>query len=43
MDSCIIVVPQGHFNVVFLLRKVMRFYERFMKETVVIMPALSLS
>ena len=33
----------GRFNVVFLLKKVVRSYERFMREIVVIMPALSLS
>ena len=34
---------QGCFSVVFLLRRALRFYERFMKEIVAIMPALSLS
>ena len=43
MDSCTDAVSQGRFNVVFLLRRVVRFYERFMKEIVAIMPALSLS
>ena len=36
-------VSQGRFNVVFLLRRAVRFYERFMKEIAAIMPALSLS
>ena len=41
MESCTIAVLQGHFNVVFLQRRAVRFYERFMKEIVDIMPALS--
>ena len=43
MESSIIAVSQGRFNVVFLLKKDVRFYERFMKEIVVIMPVLNLS
>ena len=39
MASCIDAVSRGYFSVVFLLRRVMRFYERFKKEIVVIMPA----
>ena len=42
MEICTAAVSQGCFNVVFLLRKDVRFYERFMKEIVVIMSALSL-
>ena len=36
MECCINVVSQGYFNVVFLLRKAVRFYEIFMKEIVVV-------
>ena len=43
MESCIIIVLWGRFNIVSLLKKVVRSYERFMKEIVVIIPALGLS
>ena len=36
--SCIIAVSLGRFSIVFLLRKVKRFFVRFMKEIVAIMP-----
>ena len=42
MESYIIVVLQGHFNIVFHPKKAMRFCEKFMKEIVVIMPSQNL-
>ena len=42
MESYIIVVLQGHFNIVFHPKKAVKFCERFMKEIVVIMPTLNL-
>ena len=41
MASCIIAVSLGRFSVVFLLRKVKKFFVRFMKEIVAIMPGQS--
>ena len=38
MASYIIAVSQGLFNVVFLLKKVMKFCAKYMKAIVVIMP-----
>ena len=43
MGSCIIAVSQGHFTVASLLKKAVRFYGRFTKEIMVIIPALNLS
>ena len=42
MVSYTIAVSLGHFSVVSLLRRAKRFFMRFMKEIVVIMPGLSL-
>ena len=39
--SYIIAVSEGLFNVVFLLKKVVKFYARFTKVIVVIMPVQS--
>ena len=42
MASCIIAVSLGRLSVVFLLRKVKKFFVRFMKEIAVITPGQNL-